>query len=337
MRIPHLSFACLAICSSFGSAVFAADDPEPDFSKFPAATETSPDVVAATVNGEPIKLGAVSEAVKGVLQGRSANPDTMPMLQAEVLSQLIDRALIVQLAKKSGKKLSDDQVNQAIEQVKKQAEEKKIDFAKSLANRGLTEETFREQLTEEMQFASFLQKAVTDSVMRKYFEANKTDFDGTEVRVSHILLRPDGVGSKDETERLKKIAGKLREQIESGKRTFEDSAKQLSAGPSRRKGGDLGFIPRQGLMLEPFSAAAFHLKKGQISEPVVTPYGVHLIKVTEVKPGRKLMSEVKEQLKAPVAQAVFMKLADAEREKAKIEFTGNCPHFKPGTKELADE
>ena len=336
MRNSRLSIACFAICSSFGPVVFAADDPEPDFSQTPTVTEASSDEVVATVNGEPIKFGAVSDAVKGVLQGRPANPATLPLLQAEVLSQLIDRALIVQKAKKSGKTLSDEQIDQALEQVKKQAEEKQIDFAKSLASRGLTEQQFREQLTQEMQFANYLQKAVTDSVMRKYFEDHKIDFDGTEVRVSHILLRPDGGGAA-ETERLKKIAGKLREQIESGKRTFEDSAKQLSAGPSRRKGGDLGFIPRQGLMLEPFSAAAFHLEKGKISEPVVTPYGVHLIKVTEVKPGQKPMSEVKEQLKAPVAQEVFKKLANGEREKAKIEYTGKCPHFKPGTRELADE
>ena len=337
MRFPRLSIACLAIFSSFGPAVFAAEDPEPDLASTPSVTEASPDEVAATVNGEPIKLGAVSDAVKGILQDRPANPDTLPLLQAEVLSQLIDRALVVQIAKKTGKKLSEEQIDQAVEHVKKQAEEKQIDFAKSLASRGLTDQEFREQLTEEMQFANHLQKAITDSVMRKYFEAHKTEFDGTEVRVSHILLRPDGVGGAAETERLKKIAEKLRGQIESGKRTFEDSAKQLSAGPSRRKGGDLGFIPRQGLMLEPFSAAAFRLEKGKLSEPVVTPYGVHLIKVTDVKPGRKLMSEVKEQLKAPVAQEVFKKLADAEREKAKIVFTGKCPHFKPGTRELADE
>ncbi len=334
-RFVHITLAALLAMVVPGRCL-AADDPAPE-SPLIDSNEVSPDEVAATVNGEPVTLGAVNEAMKGVLQGRSLNPATLPLLQAEVLSQLIDRELLTQMLAKSGKAAPDTEITQAFDQVKRQAEEKKVDLAKSLADRGLTEEQFREQLAWQINWAKFLQTALTGSVMRKYFEAHKRHFDGTELRVSHILMRPDSAGSPAETERLTKMAEKLRGHIESGKLTFEEAAKKYSAGPSRHKGGDLGMIPRNGLMLEQFTAAAFSLEKGKISQPVVTPYGVHLIKVTDEKPGRKIWSEVKEAIKGPATQAIFEKLAAAEREKAKIDYTGKCPHFKPGTRTLATE
>ena len=67
--------------------------------------------------------------------------------------------------------------------------------------------------------------------------------------------------------------------------TFADAAEKYSAGPSRAKGGDLGFIPRHGIMVEPFARAAFVLAKGEISPPMATVFGIHLITVTDVKPG----------------------------------------------------
>lgn len=309
------------------------DDPSPDAEP---TTASSPDVVAATVNGEPITLGSVNDAVQSVLQGRPVNPTALKQLQAEVLAQLIDRALIMQMLEKTGRTTSSQVVNQALEQVKKQAEEKQVNFAKMLADRKLTEEQFREQLAWQINWSKYLQSVLTDEALKAYFEAHRREFDGSELRVSHILLQADSVGSPAENERLKKMAEKLREQIIAGKIQFEEAARRYSAGPSRHKGGDLGFIPRHGLMLEPFAAATFKLSKQQLSEPVISPYGVHLIKVTADNPGQKVWSDVKEQLKGPAGQQVFEQLAAKERKSGRVTFTGKCPHFKPGTRELAE-
>ncbi len=88
-----------------------------------------------------------------------------------------------------------------------------------------------------------------------------------EVRASHILVK-----TEDE-------AKNLLEEIKGGK-SFADAAKEYSLCPSGHDGGDLGFFKR-GVMVKPFEDAAFNLKKvGDISEPVQTQFGWHLIQMT---------------------------------------------------------
>lgn len=88
-----------------------------------------------------------------------------------------------------------------------------------------------------------------------------------EVRASHILVK-----SEDE-------AKKLLEEIKGGK-SFADAAKEVSLCPSGRDGGDLGFF-KKGVMVKPFEDAAFAMKEiGEISDPVQTQFGWHLIQLT---------------------------------------------------------
>lgn len=90
----------------------------------------------------------------------------------------------------------------------------------------------------------------------------------TEVKASHIL-----VATEDE-------AKNLYNEIKNGK-DFAEVAKEYSKCPSGQNGGDLGFFPH-GVMVKPFEDAAFSLKVGELSEPVQTQFGWHLILVTGV-------------------------------------------------------
>lgn len=90
-----------------------------------------------------------------------------------------------------------------------------------------------------------------------------------EVRASHILVK-----TKEEAENLL-------QEIKDGK-SFEEIAKAVSLCPSGRDGGDLGFF-RRGVMVKPFEDAAFELKEmGDVSSPVETQFGWHLIKLTGI-------------------------------------------------------
>ena len=91
----------------------------------------------------------------------------------------------------------------------------------------------------------------------------------TEVKASHIL-----VNTLEE-------AIELLDQIRAGK-SFADAAAEKSLCPSGYNGGDLGFFGR-GMMVKPFEDAAFDLEIGQISEPVQTQFGWHLIQLTDKK------------------------------------------------------
>ena len=90
----------------------------------------------------------------------------------------------------------------------------------------------------------------------------------SEIRASHILVKTE----QDAIE----LANKIRsEEI-----SFEDAARDNSLCPSGQVGGDLGFFGK-GMMVKPFEDAAFSLEIGELSEPVQTQFGWHLIKVTD--------------------------------------------------------
>lgn len=92
----------------------------------------------------------------------------------------------------------------------------------------------------------------------------------TQVKASHIL-----VATEDE-------AKKILEDIRAGKMSFEDAAKKFSKCPSGAEGGDLGYFGR-GMMIKEFEDAAFATAAGEISAPVKTQFGWHLIKVVDKK------------------------------------------------------
>lgn len=89
-----------------------------------------------------------------------------------------------------------------------------------------------------------------------------------EIRASHILVK------------TQKEAQDLYDEILSGSVEFEDAAMEKSLCPSGQAGGDLGFFGK-GMMVKPFEDAAFALEIGELSKPVETQFGWHLIKLTD--------------------------------------------------------
>jgi len=148
----------------------------------------------------------------------------------------------------------------------------------------------------------------TDEQLHAYYDAHQKDFE--EARARHILLRvppapavvkPD---SKDPTDadQLAKIK-ELRAKIVAGA-DFAEIAKTESADTSNAaNGGDLGWFPH-GRMAPAFDQAAFSLPVGEVSEPVKTQYGYHLIKVEErkVKPFEEARAEIEAKIKPDIAK-----------------------------------
>jgi hypothetical protein len=103
-------------------------------------------------------------------------------------------------------------------------------------------------------------------------------------------------------------------------KVFGEVAKKASECPSKDHGGELGWFPRLGKMVEPFSAAAFTLQPYQLSDPVVTEFGYHLILPVDNKPGRDIKFEqakpfVREVFAERLREAVLQQMKPA----AKIE------------------
>ncbi len=139
---------------------------------------------------------------------------------------------------------------------------------------------------------------VSDKEVKNYFDEHKGQFKEQEsVKARHILIKVDKEGDKKAWEAAKKKAEMVRKKALKGE-DFATLAKEYSDDPgSKNKGGELGYFTK-GRMVPEFENAAFALKVGEISEPVKTAFGYHIIKVEDHRAGKqKKFSEVQDTLK----------------------------------------
>jgi len=142
---------------------------------------------------------------------------------------------------------------------------------------------------------------VSDQEVRDEYGWRAEEFAVREaVHARHILLRLDPAATPEEDARVKARAEKIRQEIQGGK-SFAEVAKKVSEDPgSKDKGGDLGYFER-GQMVPEFEEAAFSLEPGQVSEPVKTSFGYHLIQVEDHRQAReKPFEEVKDEIAADI-------------------------------------
>ncbi len=290
------------------------------------------DAPAAKVGGASITAGDVRRLVSATYGTSQIAPEGLQRIQAEALEQLVNRRLAMINLDRRKFTVSDAELDAAVKTLETQAAGRAIGLEQLLTERGLTKATMREQLAWEVRWNKYVGQQITDKELEAYFNAHRRDFDGAELRVSHILLRPTGKFDQAAYDALTKQAAQLRADILGGKVSFADAAKQYSAGPSRTQGGDLGYIPRRDRMVEAFSRAAFALQKDEISPPVATPFGVHLIQCTDIRPGKKTWQEAREDVYLAASGELFLKLADELRTTTPIEFTGAMPYLDPKTR-----
>ncbi len=158
---------------------------------------------------------------------------------------------------------------------------------------------------------------ISEKEIKEYYKKNIDKFKvPAEVKVRHILIKPKNDTISAQMEALKE-AKKIREMAIKGA-NFAELAKKYSQGPSAKNGGELGWFKR-GEMVPEFEKAAFSLKKGEISEPVKTRFGYHIIKVEDIKKGRtKSLKEVKNQIvEALKEEKVNKKIQNLEKKYSK--------------------
>ncbi|MBR5308139.1 MAG: peptidylprolyl isomerase [Clostridia bacterium] len=130
---------------------------------------------------------------------------------------------------------------------------------------------------------------VTDDEIKAFYEEHKAELVGGEtVDASHILV--------DSEDKAKEILAEINE----GKISFEDAAKQNSSCPSSQNGGSLGEFAR-GQMVPEFDKAVFEMAEGEITGPVQTQFGYHLIKLNKKNEAKEIpFEEIKPQLSQKV-------------------------------------
>ena len=213
----------------------------------------------ATVNGQKITKEELFEKLLQQDQGMT-------------LEAMITEILIEQEAGKSDVRVTDEEIEQEIEKVKQQFASD-LHFQMALSQYGMTVDDLKEQARSNLLVKKILlpEIEVTEEALQQYFADHKEDYEEPEqVKARHILVE-----SLAEAEEVKR-------QLDQGA-DFAELASEKSTDPgSKDQGGDLGYFER-GLMAPEFEEVAFSLQPGQISAPVQTDFGYHIIKVEDHK------------------------------------------------------
>jgi peptidyl-prolyl cis-trans isomerase C len=163
---------------------------------------------------------------------------------------------------------------------------------------------------------------VSDADLSKYYDEHRTEFD--QVRARHILIRFQGsplplkLGQKElsEAEALAKVQ-ELRKKIVAGADFAEVATRESDDTGSGNNGGDLGTFTR-GRMVPEFEQAAFSLKTGELSEPVKTQFGYHLIKVESHD--TKALADAKPEIEAKLKPQQQQRALDGLKNGANVVF-----------------
>lgn len=274
------------------------------------------DVVVARVDDQPIYEREVQRHLDRILAGRAIDPQARVELRGATVRQLIDRRLILTYLKINNLGASDADLDLALRRVEKQLKTEEVSLEQYLQRTEQSRDDLRQTLAWQIGWQRYLAKYLTDANLQRYFDEHRRDFDGTEIHVAHILFKAgeDPAVLEAAVERATAVAAQLR----SGEIRFEEAAAKHSESPSAENGGDIGFIRRHEPQPEPFSKAAFALDQGQVSDPVVTPFGVHLIRCVAIKPGDKTWQQVRTPLERAVTEYLFRWVADQQRAHATI-------------------
>src|SRR6516165_3993186 len=247
----------------------------------PAATKS-----VAVVDGDAITTADLENALRMV--GPTAVPLTEQQkvqMRDDALEMLIEDALIHQFLRKYAPPATPEMINKELGEMAELLKKQNKTLQDLYKDSGLSEAQWRVNIGYRIQWMAYCKAQVTDAVVKKYYDDNKDFFDNVQVRASHILVRVDAKATPQDIAAAKAKLTALRQQLAENKIDFAAAAKQYSECTSAPNGGDIGYFPRKGRVLEPFAATAFAMQPGQVSDAVQTEYGLHLIKVTDRKAG----------------------------------------------------
>jgi len=212
----------------------------------------------------PYKL--YEEAVNKMMKGDAQIQQILrskPELKDEIVAAIVNRWVNLSLLSLAGKKEGIDKE----ESVKRELAE--------------IEKNFIAQKYFEKKTANL---KITEKEVKEYYEKNKENYKEPEARhIRHILIYLSKDADNATEEKALKKANEIREKLLKGA-NFEELAKMYSDDTgSKEKGGDLGII-RKGQTIPEFEKEIFELKIGEISTPIKSPYGYHIVKVEEIIP-----------------------------------------------------
>jgi peptidyl-prolyl cis-trans isomerase SurA len=271
----------------------------------------------AVVNGEVITLSE--------LQGLTPTGEE----EGEALERLIEKKLIQQEAERLNITVSEQEVEQAIQDIARRQALTLGGLKAALAREGVQFDQYQERIRDQLLTSNVIRSRIQSQIevseedLIDYYARNPEVFqEGEEVRVQQIFFPLPPSSDRREAEDIHQRARKVYQQLKA-EDNFQVLVEKYSQGWADRSGDDLGWV-RRGTLLPSFELKAFKLKVGQISKPFRTPLGFHIIKVlgrrkAKAEPFAEVKERIREQLLQERAEGLFRQWLQRLKDDSLIE------------------
>jgi len=260
--------------------------------------------IIVVVDGEPLTYSDFTKFAKLKLGRRPELQElTAGQVSKEALEEFITEELIRAEVKRMGIRVSDPDVDNYIQTVMQRSHLTRADLQAALAREGVSMAQYRDQVRNQLERGELIERNVkkkvhiTSADLERYYQVNGSKYEVSgKVHLRHILLTvPEGATSEEDRAVMERMVG-LRNQAVGGA-SFAALARKYSEGAGAAEGGDIGWVDRSAL-LDALANVAFKLSDGEISQPVRTDLGYHLVKMEGRKKGDALaFDEVSEDIK----------------------------------------
>lgn len=280
------------------------------------------EVVATVTNGNQTDKVTKGEIITFLSHYPAPRPEDRETVFNETLESLLNTKLLMQFLARQNINVAQEQIDAEIERLKERLKQEGQDLATALLQSNVSMNDIRKEFEQRVRWSEYVKSKATEAALRRFYADHRDLFSGTQIRASHILLKCDPDTSEAEKEKTRQKLAGIKSEIEQRKLTFAEAANKYSEDPANAggAGGDLDYFSLNSGFIEEFTDVAFKLKKGVISDIVETPFGFHLIQVTDRKEGKPVDFD---QNKAAIIQAFAADLqknvVNAERKTAKFD------------------
>lgn len=289
--------------------------------------------VVAKVGSDKVTLGQVDDRIKSVVEqlkqqygedltksaeGKAALTEQRKQALDAIVTEKVFLKKAEDLKLVPSKDELDKEVSKKFDDIKK-VYQNEDQFNQALKSANFTVESLKSYLADQVKIQKvmdyiFKDIKITDADIEKYYNENKAQFTQQPgAQLAHILVK-----TEDE-------AKKIKDELNKGAK-FEDLAAKYGTDATKDKGGDLGFVAYNDTNYDKdFMAAAKNLKEGEISGPVKSQFGWHIIRATNIQKEAKTksLSEVKDQVKDTLENnsrdAAYKKNLDEWKKELKVE------------------
>ncbi len=277
--------------------------------------------VVVVVDGDPYTLSDLDQYARKKTGAKMPTHELTKMSQDAkslvILEEFITDKLISAEAKRLGIIVGDAQINRFIAMIVEKNRLTEAQLAAILRRDGMDMKRYRESIRSEMERDRLVKRQVKAKVtitpedINRYYQANKNKFRTKDkIRLRHILFQIPDPSTPEEEKAVVSKAREVRKLAIAGE-SFAQLARKYSQGAGSAEGGEIGWVDRTSLISE-LANAAFNMSVGDISQPIRTSLGVHLLQVEDrdrgtVKPLPSVEEKIKAELNAKVSEEQFLK------------------------------